>query len=125
MENTFNIQDKFSQNEVKIWGITTGFFQLSSFDSAYRPEISYARSQVESNLGSVDFQGVHMPVLVKMKLFQGIGSIIGPSLHYTFDEEFSFPENFEKQILRVRFRVGLGVNLEPVGLDLPFKWDLK
>lgn len=102
------------------------FFQLSSFDIALRPEIIYTKSQFETNLGSVDFQRVDMPVLVKMKLFQIIGFSIGPSLHYTIDEKFSLPENFEKtDPFGLGFQLGLGVNLGPVGLDLRFERELK
>lgn len=102
------------------------FFQLSSFDIALRPELIYTKSQFETNLGSVDFQRVDMPVLVKMKLFQVIGFSIGPSLHYTFDEKFSLPENFEKtDPFGLGFQLGLGVNLGPVGLDLRFERELK
>jgi hypothetical protein len=107
--NTLKMEYKISQNLVKIGGITSGFFQLSSFDIAYRPEMSYARSQVETNLGSVDFQRVYMPVLVKMKLFPMIRFSIGPSLHYTFDEKFSLPEKFWKnRSFWLRFPVGFG-----------------
>lgn len=102
------------------------FFQLSTFDISLRPELIYTKSQFETNLGSVDFQRVDMPVLVKMKLFQVIGFSIGPSLHYTFDEKFSLPENFEKtDPFGLGFQLGLGVNLGPVGLDLRFERELK
>lgn len=102
------------------------FLQLSSFDIALRPELVYTKSQFETNLGSVDFQRVDMPILVKMKLFQVIGFSIGPSLHYTFDEKFSIPENFEKtDPFGLGFQLGLGVNLGPVGLDLRFERELK
>lgn len=101
------------------------FFQLSSYDIALRPELIYTKSQFTTDLGSVDFQRVDMPVLVKMRLFQVIGFSIGPSLHYTFDERFSLPENFDKtDPLGLGFQLGLGVNLGPVGLDLRFEREL-
>lgn len=101
------------------------FFQLSSYDIALRPEMIYTKSQLTTNLGSVDFQRVDLPVLVKMRLFKVIGFSIGPSLHYTFDEKFSLPENFEKtDPFGLGFQLGLGVNIGPVGLDLRFEREL-
>lgn len=102
------------------------FYQLSSFDIALRPELIYTKSQFTTDLGAVEFQRFDMPVLVKMKLFQVIGFSIGPSLHYTIDEKFSLPENFEKSDpFGLGFQLGLGVNLGPVGLDLRFERELK
>lgn len=102
------------------------FFQLTSYDISVRPELIYTKSQFETNLGSVDFQKVDLPVLVKMRLFQVIGFSIGPSLHYTFDENYSIPENFEKtDPFGLGFQMGLGVNLGPVGLDLRFEREMK
>ncbi|MFN4000158.1 outer membrane beta-barrel protein [Algoriphagus sp.] len=101
------------------------FFQLSSYDIALRPEMIYTKSQFTTDLGSVDFQRVDLPVLVKMRLFKVIGFSVGPSLHYTFDEKFSKPENFEKtDPFGLGFQLGLGVNLGPVGLDLRFEREL-
>jgi hypothetical protein len=45
------------------------FFQLSSYDIALRPEMIYTKSQFTTDLGSVDFQRVDLPVLVKMRFF--------------------------------------------------------
>jgi len=101
------------------------FFQLSSYDIALRPEMIYTKSQFTTDLGSVDFQRVDLPVLMKMRLFKVIGFSIGPSLHYTFDEKFSVPENFEKtDPFGLGFQLGLGVNFGPVGLDLRFEREL-
>lgn len=101
------------------------FFQLSSYDISLRPEMIYTKSQFTTDLGSVDFQRVDLPVLVKMRLFKVIGFSIGPSLHYTFDEKFSVPENFEKtDPFGLGFQLGLGVNFGPVGLDLRFEREL-
>lgn len=102
------------------------FYQLSSYDISLRPELVYTKSQFETSLGSVDFQKVDLPVLVKMRLFQVIGFSIGPSLHYTFDEKFSIPENFEESDpFGLGFQLGLGVNFGPVGLDLRFEREMK
>ncbi len=101
------------------------FFQLSSYDIALRPELIYTKSQFETDLGSVAYQKVDFPVLVKMRFFQIIGFSIGPSLHYTFEENFSLPENFEKtDPFALGFQMGLGVNLGPVGLDLRFEREM-
>lgn len=102
------------------------FFQITSFDIALRPELIYTKTQFTTDLGSVDFQKVDFPILVKMRFFQVIGFSIGPSLHYTFDEKYSIPENFEKtDPFGLGFQMGLGVNLGPVGLDLRFEREMK
>ncbi|WP_111672277.1 outer membrane beta-barrel protein [Algoriphagus litoralis] len=101
------------------------FFQLSSYDIAVRPELIYTKTKFETDLGTVDFQKVDLPVLVKMRFFQVIGFSIGPSLHYTFEENFSIPENFEKtDPFGLGYQLGLGVNLGPLGLDLRFEREL-
>lgn len=101
------------------------FFQLASYDIALRPEMIYTKSKFETNLGNVDYQKVDLPVLVKMRLFKVIGFSIGPSLHYTFDEKFSMPENFEKtDPFSLGFQMGLGVNIGPVGLDFRFEREM-
>jgi hypothetical protein len=101
------------------------FFQLSSYDISLRPEMIYTKSKFETSLGAVDYQKVDLPVLVKMRLFKVIGFSIGPSLHYTFDEKFSIPENFQKtEPFGLGFQMGLGVNIGPVGLDLRFEREM-
>lgn len=102
------------------------FYQLTSYDIAFRPELIYTKSQFETDLGSVDFQKIDLPLLVKMRFFQVVGFSIGPSLHYTFDEKYSDPDNFEKtDPFGLGFQLGLGVNLGPVGLDLRFEREMK
>lgn len=101
------------------------FFQFSSYNIALRPELIYTKSQFETDLGTVSYQKVDFPVLVKLRFFQIIGFSIGPSLHYTFEEKFSLPDNFEKtDPFALGFQMGLGVNLGPVGLDLRFEREL-
>lgn len=102
------------------------FYQLASYDIALRPELIYTKSQFETNLGSVEFQKVDLPILVKIHLFDVIGFSIGPSLHYTFEEKYDAPDNFEKtDPFGLGFQLGLGLNIGPVGLDLRFERELK
>lgn len=101
------------------------FYQLNSYDIALRPELVFTQTQVETDLGKVEYQRVDMPVLVKMRFFKVIGFSIGPSLHYTVKETFSQPELFEKiDPFALGFQMGLGVNVGPVGLDLRFEREL-
>jgi hypothetical protein len=101
------------------------FFQITSYDISLRPELIYTSTSFTSDLGTVDFQKVDMPVLVKMRFFKVVSFQIGPSVHYTFKEEFSVPENFEPaDPFGLGFQMGLGVNIGPVGLDLRFEREL-
>lgn len=101
------------------------FFQLSSYDISLRPEMIYTQTKFESALGTVEYQKVDLPVLVKMRFFRVISFQIGPSLHYTLQEKFSIPENFEESDpFGFGFQMGLGVNVGPVGLDLRFEREL-
>mgnify|MGYP002654989284 CR=1 FL=1 len=101
------------------------FFQITSYDIALRPELIYTKSSFTSDLGQVDYQKVDFPVLVKLRFFKVISFQIGPSLHYTFEERFSDPENFEPtEPFGLGFQMGLGVNIGPVGLDLRFEREL-
>lgn len=101
------------------------FFQLTSYDISFRPEMVYSKSKFETSLGSVDYQKVDLPILVKLRFFKVVGLAVGPSLHYTFQEKYSNPENFEKtDPFGLGFQLGLGVNLGPVGLDLRFEREL-
>jgi hypothetical protein len=101
------------------------FFQITSYDIALRPELIYTKSSFTSELGQVDYQRVDFPVLAKLRFFKVISFQIGPSLHYTFEERFSEPENFEPtEPFGLGFQMGLGVNIGPVGLDLRFEREL-
>jgi len=101
------------------------FYQFSSYDIAFRPELVYTKTEFESSLGQVQYQKLDLPLLVKLNFFKIIGFQIGPSLHYTLAEKFSIPENFEKSDpFGLGFQMGLGVNIGPVGLDLRFEREL-
>ncbi|RIW12929.1 hypothetical protein D0X99_17695 [Algoriphagus lacus] len=101
------------------------FYKMTSYDISLRPELIFTNTQFETDLGSVRYQKMDLPVLVGFRLFKVIGFSIGPSLHYTLKEEFSIPENFEEsEPFGLGFQMGLGVNLGPVGLDLRFEREL-
>lgn len=101
------------------------FYQFTSYDIALRPELIFTQNQFESDLGSVQYQRLDLPVLVKMRFFKIIGFSIGPSLHYTLDEKIPQPEQFvPSDPLALGFQMGLGVNFGPVGLDLRFEREL-
>lgn len=101
------------------------FYKMTSYDISLRPELIYTKNSFETDLGSVEYQKMDLPILVGFRLFQVIGFNFGPSLHYTLKEEFSIPENFEKtEPLGLGFQLGLGVNIGPVGLDLRFEREL-
>ena len=101
------------------------FYQLTSYDIALRPELIYSNTEFESSLGKVEYQKIDFPVLVKMNFFKFIGFQIGPSFHYTLNEKFAVPGNFEStDPLSLGFQLGLGLNFGPVGLDLRFEREL-
>ncbi|GMQ24341.1 hypothetical protein Aoki45_10230 [Algoriphagus sp. oki45] len=117
--------DIFSQPSQNMGYHLGVFYQLTSYDISLRPELIYTKTEFNTDLGLAQYQKIDMPVLVKLRLFQIIGFSIGPSFHYTFDEEFSAPELFEAtDPFSLGFQLGLGVNIGPVGLDLRFEREL-
>lgn len=101
------------------------FYQMTSGNSALRPELILTQTQFESSLGQVKTQKIDLPILVRVKFFEIIGLSLGPSFRYIITEEFSNPANFEtSDPWGLGFQLGLGVNLGPVGLDLRFEREL-
>lgn len=101
------------------------FYQLGALGMMLRPELIYTQTQFETDLGSVKYKKIDVPILFRKSFLQVIGLSFGPSFHYTMDEKFSIPSNFkEGGPIGLGFQAGLGVNFGPVGLDLRFEREL-
>lgn len=123
VDDTTNLREDASRSI----GYHVGLFGKADFGLLFlRPELKYTHTQSEYTKADLTVDKLDAPLLLGVDLHKHLSVFAGPSLQYIIDTNFGdFSIDNAEQDITVGLQVGVGLNIEALGIDLRYERGLK
>ncbi len=98
------------------------FYKLGGGKIFFKPELMYTKTKSEYSDGDFDLSKIDVPALVGIKVIGPLHFFLGPDFQYILNTEFDGIDIDDiENDFTVGLHIGVGVNLNIVGIDLRYE----
>ena len=119
IDETTNVAENPSRNV----GYHFGLFGKADFGKIFiRPELKYTHTKSAYSRADLTIDKLDAPILIGFDFLQHLSVFAGPSLQYILDTDFGdFSIENTQEDFTVGLQVGIGLNIEAIGIDLRYE----